>query len=325
MVDAKAVLGLVGKGFAVVFAFLVVSSTVVGGAIAGGVVEVGRPSVDQVTTEWGTVDADETEIEATVEVNNPNPVGVPAILGVEYTLNMNDVTVAEGTKEGVGVSSGSNDIDFEAEIDNDEVSDWWVSHVNNGEKTSVDISATVNSPVYSKQFDVKSQTVQTDFLSNLEGNGGQTMTAAGRQVAVTKKTEVKWGKADAETTPVEVSVTVKNTASESVSIRRLGYSVKFNDVTLGQGTAPESYTLSPGEQQTLTFTLQLDTEKVEDWWPTHVKAADGTEAEQTRVRTSARATVEVNGRTDRVRLDSMTTESYFKTDIVVDRDEESEN
>lgn len=322
MVNGKAVVGLVARGVAVVLAVLVVSSAVFGGLVAGGIVEVGAPAVTEVHTEWGTVNEDRTEIEATVQVDNPNPIGVPNVLGVEYAVAMNDVTVAEGEEEGVGIESGSNDLDFEAEMDNDEVTDWWVSHINNDETTDVGITATVKSPVYSQQFDVKDQQIQTDFLSGLETTNDQPFVVDGERVGTIKRTEAEWGEADDRTTPLTVQVTVRNTASRSITVSDLRYGIRFNDVVLGQGVATESYTIRPGQTRTLEFELELDTDRVQEWWPSHVEADAGTEVEQTRVLTDASIRVESGGLSDRVRLQSMNSETYFKTDIVDGEDEE---
>jgi len=100
-----------------VFVALLVLGGSVGGAFALGVV--GTPSVVGVENRFGEVTNETTTIDSDLTVNNPNPVGVS--LGgvtIDYGVSMNDVSMANGTKEGVSVGTGNTSVPFTTELDN---------------------------------------------------------------------------------------------------------------------------------------------------------------------------------------------------------------
>lgn len=315
MVSLTGVFGLVGKGLVVVVALLVVTSGVGYGMVAGGMVEVGPPVVHDFSTEWGTVTDDRTEFESTVKIENPNPVGIPDIFGVEYAVEMNGVTVAEGEERGVGIDAGDNDIDFDADIDNGEIPEWWVTHINNGERTDISVSATVKAPFYSRQLDVRSDTIETNLLGAFGGGGGETVEVDGRQVAVIEETQVRWGEANSEVTPVQVTVTVRNTADTDIVVRDPRYTVRFNGIEMGAGEQSATLPIRQGETETVTLTMNLRTDRIEDWWPTHVQGSGDTR-ELTTVTTDVRVAVGTNYGYETVRIDSLSQQTTFNTSFV---------
>ncbi|MEF8830259.1 MAG: LEA type 2 family protein [Halobacteriales archaeon] len=315
MVSLTGVLGLVGRGLVVVVALLVVASGVGYGMVAGGMVEVGPPVVHDFSTEWGTVTDERTEFEATVAVENPNPIGVPDIFDMEYAVDMNGITVAEGEQRGVGIDAGDNDLDFEADIDNGDIPEWWVTHINNGERTDVSVSATVKAPYYSQQLDVRSDTIQTNLLGAFEGGGQEAVVIQGQQVAVIEETEVRWGEADSEVTPVEVTVTVRNTADTDIVVRDPRYTVLFNGNVMGSGEQSATLPIRQGETETVTLTMNLQTDRIEDWWPTHVQGSGDTR-ELTTVTTDVRVDVGTEYGYETVRIDSLSQQTTFNTSFV---------
>ena len=77
-----------------------------GGAFAAGFL--GVPAVEQVDNRFGDVNESVSEVETNLTIDNPNPVG--ASLGgvrVNYSVAMNDVTMATGEKRGLSVDRKS--------------------------------------------------------------------------------------------------------------------------------------------------------------------------------------------------------------------------
>jgi len=64
---------------------------------------------------------------------------------VNYTVSMNDIQMAQGGREGVRVGTGNSTLGLETQLRNEEIPPWWVSHVRNGERTTLDIDATATS------------------------------------------------------------------------------------------------------------------------------------------------------------------------------------
>lgn len=119
---------------------LVVAS--VGGAFALSVV--GAPSVQGVENRFGDVTDRTAVVETDLLVQNPNPIGVQ--LGgttVNYTVAMNDVDIASGSKEGLEVESGDSTVNVTTRMQNTKIPNWWYTHVSNGEMTNVTVDADI--------------------------------------------------------------------------------------------------------------------------------------------------------------------------------------
>jgi LEA14-like dessication related protein len=117
-----------------VLSLFVVTAGGLGVTLTSGVVSVQQPAVESVDSEWGDVTEETTEVRTDVTMNNPNVVGVPGVVDLQYAIAMNDVTVAEGTKRGVGFGTGSSTVSLSTHSDNGKIPAWWASHVNNGEE-----------------------------------------------------------------------------------------------------------------------------------------------------------------------------------------------
>jgi LEA14-like dessication related protein len=131
---------LFGSRRRLVVVALVVVLVAGGAAVAFGVL--GAPSVTAVENRFGEVDQERTTIHTDLVVNNPNPVGVQ--LGdtrINYTVAMNDVSIANGSKRGLEVDPGNTTLEFTTRMRNEKIPAWWVTHVRNGERTEVQIDA----------------------------------------------------------------------------------------------------------------------------------------------------------------------------------------
>ncbi|MFC7074818.1 Water stress and hypersensitive response domain-containing protein [Halovenus rubra] len=105
--------------------------------------------VDSVTTEWGNVTEAQTNILVTVDITNPNayPIPTPAFTGY---VAMNDirvadwdadeVTVLEVTDEGLIPPGETEKRTFRIEMDNKNVPEWFATHVDRGEQSTVEVA-----------------------------------------------------------------------------------------------------------------------------------------------------------------------------------------
>ncbi|WP_049928897.1 LEA type 2 family protein [Halopiger goleimassiliensis] len=99
---------------------------------------------------WGNVTENRTELHLTYEVHNPNayPLPTPALTG---ELEFNDRFVAEWDAHDVELLHGgydavipprtSREITFVADLENDDVVDWFATHVDNEEFTDAELRA----------------------------------------------------------------------------------------------------------------------------------------------------------------------------------------
>lgn len=110
-----------------------------------------EPAVDveSVTTEWGEVTENQTEILVNASIHNPNayPIPTPAFTGY---LAMNEIRVADWnasevevlnvTEEGTIQPDTTEQRTFRVEMDNENVPEWFATHVDRGERSDVEVA-----------------------------------------------------------------------------------------------------------------------------------------------------------------------------------------
>lgn len=296
---------------AVVGVLLVV---VVGGSVGyvGYTYSQNPPTVESVNSEWGEVTEERTELETTVVVDNPNSVGIPGILGVRYTTRLNDVVLIQGENPSVGIASGRNEIVVPGSMENEAIAEWWVSHVNNGESSEMTVSAEVLAPGgVNRTISSQSSTFETDMLASLQGDGPQTVSLQGEQFIVLSNQSASWGEADMETTPMSFSATVENLHDYNLTLDGVGYEIRMNDVTVGEGRTTDGLTVQPGETGTLEIDAAIDSPKMAAWWATHVE-----NNESTRMSIAMYGLVERDGELKRVPFELVEQDLRFTTNML---------
>jgi len=306
IVRVKAVLAAVG-----------VLTASIGGAFALGLV--GAPAVVDVENRFGNVNQDRTMILTDLVVNNPNPIGVQ--LGgstVNYTVYMNDIEMAHGSKAGLQIQSGNTTLPFETAMLNDRIPPWWVSHIRNDEVTNVTIDATVKTSVLgNRSFDLNQrEQVETDIISAFASN--ETRPVEGPQnpiysnpVLYVNRTDGTWGEVDRQSTPIPMEFVVYNPQTEPYTITEVGYEISMNNVSMGEGTTDQAYVIPGGSTETLRTTPTIDNRNLDEWWVSHLR-----NDQRTTLRIDFYAKVELpTGNQIRVPLDRLTYVQTFETDI----------
>lgn len=312
MVTPTQVLRIVGKALVAGIALMVVVALVAGGLVAGGVVEVGQPQVVSVSNEWGAVTQESTQLQTQVVMNNPNAVGVPGLLDVEYRATMNDVVIVEGHRGDVGLPSGESTLDIAAQMDNDRIADWWVAHVNDGERSDLSITAAVDGPLgVSKTVPVTETTFETDLLGHLSAAEPTNISMGGEQLLRVSGQDATWGEADEAETPVVFSAAVENTHDSSITIDGFGYEVAMNDVIVGSGETPAGVEIASGSTERVDVRAIIDTPKMADWWASHVR-----NGESTNLSVAVWGFVDRDGERKRLPLNLVDQKVRFSTDFL---------
>ena len=237
----------------------------------------GTPGVESVSSEWGAVSTETSEVRVTVSVHNPYPVAIPRVVDIGYVARLNDVVVAEGREEGVGLAPGRNTLRLSIPVRNDRIDDWWVTHVERNERSTMTIDARVEGPLgYSSPVPVQSQRIETAFLASLSTAEAVEVEVAGEPFVVIADQRAEWGEATAEATPVGFTANLTNEHDAPIRFDGLGYVVRTNDVVLGQGTQLEPVNVSPGETGTLSVAATLETQRMPAWWVTHLRQGERT-------------------------------------------------
>jgi LEA14-like dessication related protein len=293
-----------------------VLSLSIGGAWAVGII--GAPSVVGVENAFGPVNESTTTIESEIVVNNPNPFGVRlGGLTIDYAVEMNDVRMAAGGREGLGVNaSGNTSIPVTTLMNNDRLPSWWVSHVENDENTTLTIDASIHSDLLGKEFKPQiNRSVNTNIIGGFNSDEDRPIDvdrpATPNPMLWLNSTSGEWGAVDNETTEIDTAFGLYNPNPTPIAISEIGYEIEMNDVTMGEGSTDSPVTITPGELETVRATTALQNENLDEWWVSHLENDQTTQLAVTfyaRVDLSA-----FGGDTIRVRLDTI--QRTIETDI----------
>lgn len=289
----------------------------IGGAFALGVL--GAPTVVGVENRFGPVNDDVTYVLTDLVVHNPNPIGVR--LGettVNYTVEMNDIAMAGGTKTGLQVDRGNTTLVFNSSMRNSRIPPWWVSHIKNGERTNVTIDANIQTSILgNRTFEVKQdRTVKTNLIGQFNSNetrpvDGPPSPAYDNPILYINETSAQWGTVTQAETPIDMAFVVFNPQLKPYTITEVGYVVSMNNVTVAEGTTKQPYIIEGQTTETVQTTARIDNSKLDDWWVTHIEAN-----QVTHLRIDFYAKVELpTGNTIRLPLNELTYEHRIETDI----------
>ncbi|MFC7316251.1 LEA type 2 family protein [Halomarina halobia] len=283
---------------------------------AYGLVAVDRPRVEAVDNDWGTVTQEWTEVETRIQVANPALLRVgDAVADVEYTLSLNGIGMAHERTRSVDLSGERDVVHLSTRVDNDDIPEWWASHVERNETTTVRVDPTVAVEYAGVRVPAESwtrtRTVETDLLEPLRTGENRRITASNRTLLIVNDTDARWGNATVERTPIHASATVTNPTPVAVPVTDIEYTIRMNGIVVGNGTAAEPTVVPPGETRTLETRAVIDNSRLDEWWVTHLR-----NDETTRMTVDFYATVELFGNRYRLPLESLSYERTFHTDIL---------
>ncbi|AXG06241.1 hypothetical protein DU500_07170 [Haloplanus rubicundus] len=141
--------------------------------------------IRETSAEWGTVSAAETNIDMRFVVYNPNSYAIP-VSELSYRATMNDIETGNGTTEDQGVipPGETRTIRATTTLNNDNIDEWWVSHLQNDQVTDLRIDFSARFELPTETVDVPldpltyTRTIETDIFDNkAEESGGADGTA----------------------------------------------------------------------------------------------------------------------------------------------------
>ena len=288
----------------------------IGVAYAAGVV--GAPSVAGVDNRFAGVNASTTVIETDLHVRNPNPVGASlGDLGIDYVVVLNDVALANGSKQGVAVPAGNSTVSFRTAMANERIPAWWVSHVANGEHTTLRVRANVTSGLLGRSVEVVpvERPIDTDILSAFDSTETRPVNAnaplVSDPVLYVNETSAAWGAVSEAQTPIDMAFVVYNPKPAPYAITEIRYTITMNDVQVGEGATGREYVIEPHTERTVRTTTVIQNQRLDEWWVTHLERD-----QVTHLRIEFSATVRLpGGQTVEVPLDALTYTETIETDF----------
>ncbi|PSQ11674.1 hypothetical protein BRC93_04535 [Halobacteriales archaeon QS_5_70_15] len=319
MVDVRSV--FFGTKLKAIVTALGLLGATVGGAFAAGVL--GAPSVVGVENQFGEVSRETTLIETDLVVTNPNPIGVQ--LGgatVNYTVTMNDVEMASGYKKGLAIERGNSSLHFTTRMRNEKIPAWWVSHIENGERTRLDIDARVHSSLVGQTATVPhSQEISTNVIGQFNSTERRPVNAnrpgVSDPVLYINRTGASWGSVTRSETPIDMRFVVYNPKTTPYTVTEVGYEILMNDVSVGAGATDRAHVVPGGTEESIRTTTAIRNAKLDEWWVSHLR-----NDQVTQLRIDFYARIELpTGNTIRVPLEELTYTKQIETDIFRPRDE----
>lgn len=237
----------------------------------------GIPQLNGIDNDFGTVNETQTEIRTDVRLTNPNPIGVSVGgLSIDYTVGMNEVPMANGTKQGLSISTGNSSLQFITYLDNGKIPQWWYTHIRNGERTNVAVNATIShSALGSAPPITQSETIETDILSAFDSTETREINAdrafVDDPVLYLNETAGEYGDdLTPQKTPINLDFTVYNPKPYPAAVTEVGYSITMNDIAVGEGTTTEEQVLAPRAESTLSAETVLNNDRLDQWWVSHI-------------------------------------------------------
>ncbi|AZH24876.1 LEA type 2 family protein [Haloplanus aerogenes] len=274
-----------------------------------------QPTVAGIDNRFGDVNETTTEIESDLQVRNPNPIG--ANLGgltVDYAIDMNGIRMATGTKEGVSIEQGRSTVPMTTTLANERIPTWWVSHIRNGERTTLAVNADVHSSTLGASFGAPkvSRDIETDIISAFNSTEDRPVGSSptGGPVLVIRETSAQWGNVSASETNIDMRFVVHNPNSYAVPVSELSYRATMNGIEMGNGTTEDKGVIPPGGTRTIEATTTLNNQHIDEWWVSHLQNDQVTD-----LRIDFAARVELPTGTMEIPLDALTYSRTIETDI----------
>nr|WP_316043106.1 LEA type 2 family protein [Haloplanus rubicundus] len=129
--------------------------------------------IRETSAQWGEVSAAETNIDMRFVVYNPNSYAIP-VSELSYRATMNDIEMGNGTTEDQGVipPGETRTIRATTTLNNDNIDEWWVSHLQNDQVTDLRIDFSARFELPTETVDVPldpltyTRTIETDIFDN---------------------------------------------------------------------------------------------------------------------------------------------------------------
>ena len=295
---------------------ILVAVILITATVAYGVITADGPQIESIDNEWGTVTDEQTEVETRIAVDNPLLLRVgDTTANISYTISANDIVLASERNNRVRLAGSETTVAVSTKIDNDQLPAWWASHIDEDETTEVRIEPDVTVDYAGTRLPADrwtyNQTVQTDLLEPLQTNHSQQVRAYDRTIFVVEETDAQWGNATTNRTPIEAEATVTNPTRILVPITEIEYTIRLNDIVVGEGIAAEQTVIEPDSTRSIEANAAIDNSELDEWWVTHLQ-----NDETSNLTVDFTATLEYAGIQREVPLDFLSYDRTFETDLL---------
>ncbi|WP_340099268.1 LEA type 2 family protein [Salinibaculum salinum] len=238
---------------------------------------VGVPQVESIDNQFGEVNNSTSEIQTTITVNNPNPIGIS--LGgttIDYTVDMNNISMATGQKRGIAIGSGNSTVDLVTYLDNTKIPAWWYTHIQGGEQSDLFVDATVSHNTLGSRDFQTSKSIETNILGAFNSTETRPVNADSSLVSdpvlYINETSGSYGsELTREQTPIDLGFTVYNPKPYPYVVTRVDYTIYMNNITVGEGSNERNSAIPPSATETINANTVIQNDRLDEWWVSHLQ------------------------------------------------------
>lgn len=291
--NGRSILKLVGLGIVGLVVVLV------GGFLVG---VLGVPTVEVADAgDWGETTDNETEVITELRVSNPNPIGITIGGGftATYGIELNGVRVVDGARDSISIPKGNSTLEVVSTIDNDRLVPWWRAYVRNDETIEMQatgevtigtlMGTTIELPTLERTLLEDDRPVIDAFdgaVSSLEGEYSQSA-AVGTIGYSIESASADWAGVTERTSTIRLDIRVRNSGDVVMPLSPEGFRLdaEANGIALFEASqenltienAASDATLAPGEARTITYTVRMTNDHIDDWFVSHVERDERTD------------------------------------------------
>lgn len=251
--------------------------------------------------DWENISDETFTVSSEIWIDNPNPIGLSLdFVDLKYSAEANEVTLASGKIDNVSIQQGNQTRSFETVVQQERIPEWWVSHLQNSEKTTVKVPVTVKTPITSFTVEAYSKDIETTIADRLEKNldsiegtyegPGVERSISGISTEVRPELEVRdleasIGSVSRNESEFLVDMNVHNPNAYPVPTPSFGGEARLNNISVANWRAnaepltemADSSVIAPGETEELRFTVGLQNQRMDDWLESHARREEFTE------------------------------------------------
>jgi len=240
--------------------------------------EVVKPEVRSITSSWGEVTSDTTEVVTSIVVYNQNPFPIP-VKNVAFDLYLNDVKIASGSSTNISLPAKTEStIVLRSLIDNRKMPEAVASHISQHEVSTVKITGSIVFDLKAFEFTYPfqlSSRLETNLLAGLNTNEPRDISAGPVELTL-KSLESTWGTVSPSVVEVNHKAVIYNHQVVPIPVTRLDYEIYVNNIKIGEGTTYNPVILKARADTVLPFTTRIDMTKLGNWWVSHLKSNETT-------------------------------------------------
>lgn len=234
--------------------------------------------IENISNSWGSISPDITTLVTSLRVNSTK---IPEdSLSIFCNIKLNDINIFGGEVDDFILEKESNFslIYFPTRINNnsESITNWWISHIKNNETTEVTIQGELRinyiGNTLVKPFLWRNE-FKTDILEDVNIENIRTL-EFGLYTLEVKSLQSAWGQITSDRTEIKHTLAIYNSSiiPGAPIVNRVEYELSLNGIEMTKKGVDLPFLIWPGQTKYINFTTELDSEKMKEWWVSHVQS-----------------------------------------------------